>query len=116
TLRRPPAARRCRDSPRRAPVRGGRRDPRRPRVVPCAGRSDRAPGARPALRRRGVTAPSGRAWPCWLAPGDVNGFLALALDNVTNLVILSSLLICVFASPPDLVLFRMVPGPALGVP
>src|SRR5438309_6827399 len=51
----------------------------------------------------------------WLAPGDVNGFLALALDNVTNLVILSSLLIGVFGFPPDLVLFRMVPGTALGV-
>src|SRR5438128_8151135 len=51
----------------------------------------------------------------WVAAGDVNGFLGLALDNVTNLVILSSLLIGVFGFPADLVLERMVPGTALGV-
>jgi adenine/guanine/hypoxanthine permease len=51
----------------------------------------------------------------WFAPGDVNGFLGLALDNLTNLVILSSLLVGVFNFPADLVLFRMVPGTALGV-
>jgi len=50
-----------------------------------------------------------------VAAGDVNGFLGLALDNVTNLVILSSLLIGVFGFPADLVLGRMVPGTALGV-
>ena len=62
-----------------------------------------------------MTARAGRAGPPWLASGDVNGFLALALDNVTNLVILSSLLIGVFKFPSDLVLLRMVPGTALGV-
>src|SRR5437773_907138 len=51
----------------------------------------------------------------WVAAGDVNGFLGLALDNVTNLVILASLLIGVFGFPADLVLGRMVPGTALGV-
>src|SRR5213592_1250124 len=51
----------------------------------------------------------------WVAAGDVNGFLGLALDNVTNLVILSSLLIGVFGFPADLVLGRVVPGTALGV-
>src|SRR5205809_359205 len=51
----------------------------------------------------------------WVAARDVNGFLGLALDNVTNLVILSSLLIGVFGFPADLVLGRMVPGTALGV-
>src|SRR5438445_324741 len=51
----------------------------------------------------------------WVAAGDVNGFLGLALDNVTNLVILSSLLIGVFGFPADLVLGRMVPGTARGV-
>jgi adenine/guanine/hypoxanthine permease len=51
----------------------------------------------------------------WAAPGDVNGFLGLALDNLTQLVILSSLLIGVFGFPADLVLRRMVPGTALGV-
>src|SRR5262245_60432488 len=47
--------------------------------------------------------------------GDLNGFLGLALDNVTQLVILASLLIGVFKFPADLVLQRMVPGTALGV-
>ncbi len=53
--------------------------------------------------------------PRWFAAGDVNGFLGLALDNVTNLVIISSVLIGVFGFPADLVLHRMVPGTALGV-
>ena len=51
----------------------------------------------------------------WIRPGDLNGFLGLALDNVTQLVILASLLIGVFQFPADLVLYRMVPGTALGV-
>ena len=42
-------------------------------------------------------------------------FLGLALDNLTQLVILSSLLIGVFGFPADLVLCVMVPGTALGV-
>jgi AGZA family xanthine/uracil permease-like MFS transporter len=45
----------------------------------------------------------------------VNGFLGLALDNTTQLIILSSLLIGVFRFPADLVLYRMVPGTAVGV-
>ena len=53
--------------------------------------------------------------PRWIRPGDVNGFLGLALDNVTQLVVLSGLLIGVFGFPPGLVLGRMVPGTALGV-
>src|SRR5262245_45633662 len=32
----------------------------------------------------------------WVAAGDVNGFLGLCLDNVTQLVVLSGLLIGVF--------------------
>jgi AGZA family xanthine/uracil permease-like MFS transporter len=56
-----------------------------------------------------------RRLPDWIRPGDLNGFLGLALDNVTQLVILSSLLIGVFKFPADLVLHRMVPGTALGV-
>ena len=51
----------------------------------------------------------------WIRAGDLNGFLGLALDNITQLVILSSLLIGVFKFPADLVLQRMVPGTALGV-
>ena len=56
-----------------------------------------------------------RSAPRWIRAGDLNGFLGLALDNVTQLVILSSLLIGVFKFPADLVLRRMVPGTALGV-
>ncbi|HET7875255.1 MAG TPA: MFS transporter [Methylomirabilota bacterium] len=53
--------------------------------------------------------------PRWYAPGDWNAFFGLALDNMTQLVILSSLLIGVFGFPADLVLRVMVPGTALGV-
>ncbi len=53
--------------------------------------------------------------PPWIRPGDLDGFLGLALDNVTQLVVLSGLLIGVFGFPADLVLGRMVPGTALGV-
>jgi len=51
----------------------------------------------------------------WYAPGDWNAFCGLALDNLTQLVILSSLLIGVFGFPADLVLGVMVPGTAAGV-
>jgi AGZA family xanthine/uracil permease-like MFS transporter len=68
------------------------------------------------VRRRASTSPRARSRSLrWTAAGDVNGFLGLALDNVTQLVILSSLLIGVFGFPADLVLGRMVPGTALGV-
>jgi hypothetical protein len=45
----------------------------------------------------------------------LNAFFGLALDNTTQLVILSSLLIGVFKFPADLVLGRMGPGTAAGV-
>ena len=48
-------------------------------------------------------------------PGDLNAFFGLMLDNLTQLVILSGILIGVFAYPPDLVLTRIVPGSAVGV-
>src|SRR5262252_5044329 len=51
----------------------------------------------------------------WYAPGDWNAFFGLALDNLTQLVILSGLLIGVFGFPSDLVLRKMVPGTAIGV-
>jgi len=47
--------------------------------------------------------------------GDLSAFLALLLDNVGNLVFLSSILIITFHFPPDLVLSRMLPGTAVGV-
>jgi len=73
-------------------------------------RGDSSPAAPP------TTPPRARSRPLrWAAPGDVNGFLGLALDNLTQLVILASLLIGVFGFPAELVLGRMVPGTALGV-
>jgi AGZA family xanthine/uracil permease-like MFS transporter len=51
----------------------------------------------------------------WISSGDLNAFFGLALDNMTQLVILSSLLIGLFKFPADLVLFRMIPGTAVGV-
>ena len=51
----------------------------------------------------------------WYAPGDGNAFFGLALDNLTQLVILAGLLVGVFGFPPGLVLGVMVPGTAVGV-
>ena len=51
----------------------------------------------------------------WYGPGDVNAFFGLAVDNLTNLVVLAGLLVGVFGFPSDLVLYRIVPGTALGV-
>jgi adenine/guanine/hypoxanthine permease len=51
----------------------------------------------------------------WAAPGDLNAFFGLMLDNVMNLVILAGILIGVFAFPADVVYTRMFPGTALGV-
>ncbi|MBM3221607.1 MAG: MFS transporter [Candidatus Rokubacteria bacterium] len=62
---------------------------------------------------RAPAAVAGR--PAWFGPGDLNGFLGLALDNVGVLVILSGALIGIFGFPADLVLGKMVPGTALGV-
>lgn len=51
----------------------------------------------------------------WYGPGDTNAFFGLVIDNTTNLVVLAGLLVGVFHFPADLVLYRMVPGTALGV-
>lgn len=68
-------------------------------------------GHRPA----GVGTTRAAFLPAWIRAGDLNGFLALALDNTTQLIILSGMLIGVFRFPADLVLHRIVPGTALGV-
>ncbi len=47
--------------------------------------------------------------------GNLSAFLALTLDNIGNLVFLSSILIVTFHYPADLVLTRMLPGTAVGV-
>src|SRR4029453_18735124 len=51
----------------------------------------------------------------WAAPGDVNGFFALMLDNVVNLALLGGILVGGFGFPASLVYTRMFPGTALGV-
>jgi adenine/guanine/hypoxanthine permease len=51
----------------------------------------------------------------WFRAGDLNGFFALMFDNVANLVILASILIGAFGFPSSIVLYRMVPGTAIGV-
>src|ERR1700739_843174 len=51
----------------------------------------------------------------WFRAGDLNGFFALMFDNVANLVILSSILTGAFRFPSSIVLYRMVPGTAIGV-
>jgi AGZA family xanthine/uracil permease-like MFS transporter len=49
------------------------------------------------------------------AAGDIGAFFALALDNLTNLVLLSAILVGGFQFPADVLLTRMIPGTALGV-
>ena len=53
--------------------------------------------------------------PRWLAPGDVNGFIGLLVDNLSLLGFLATVLIGVFGFPADVVFERMFPGTALGV-
>jgi len=90
-------------------------------VVPGPGGADAGAGPRAdgAAGGPGAEGPLTPAAPVarvqWIRPGDLNGFLGLALDNTTNLVILTGLLVGVFGFPADLVLTRMVPGTALGV-
>lgn len=51
----------------------------------------------------------------WAAPGDINAFFGLILDNVVNLAILAGILVGAFGFPADVVYRRMFPGTALGV-
>ena len=50
----------------------------------------------------------------WFAPGDLNAFFALFLDNIVNLVLLAVILIG-FGIPADFIFSKMIPGTALGV-
>ena len=54
----------------------------------------------------------GYQWAQW---GDLNAFFGLILDNISNLVILTSILAGVFAYPLDSIFTLMIPGTALGV-
>ncbi len=51
----------------------------------------------------------------WVAPGDLNGFFALSIDNLALLAGMSGILVGLFKMPGDLVLGQMVPGTACGV-
>lgn len=51
----------------------------------------------------------------WAQAGDLNAFFGLMLDNVTNLVVLTGILVGVFGYPADKVYSLMIPGTALGV-
>lgn len=51
----------------------------------------------------------------WYSAGDINGFFALAIDNLAMLAGMSAILIGIFHVPPDLVVGRMLPGSAIGV-
>ncbi len=51
----------------------------------------------------------------WLQAGDINAFFGLMLDNMSDLVIMAGILIGVFGFPQEIVLYRMIPGTAVGV-
>ena len=51
----------------------------------------------------------------WVQWGDLNAFFGLMLDNVTNLVVLTGILVGVFGYPGDKVYSLMIPGTAFGV-
>jgi len=51
----------------------------------------------------------------WAAPGDVNAFCGLCIDNLAGLVLTVSLLATVFGYPPEFALTHLVPGTAVGV-
>jgi AGZA family xanthine/uracil permease-like MFS transporter len=47
--------------------------------------------------------------------GDINAFFGLMLDNMTQLVILAAILTGVFNFPKEIVLYKIIPGTAVGV-
>lgn len=51
----------------------------------------------------------------WIAPGDINGFFGLVVDNLSILGFLATALIGLFGFPAEVVFTRMFPGTALGV-
>ena len=51
----------------------------------------------------------------WAAPGDVNAFFGLMLDNIADLVLTVGLLTAIFGFPAIFALRYMVPGTAIGV-
>ncbi len=51
----------------------------------------------------------------WAAPGDVNAFFGLMLDNIADLLLTVGLLAAVFSFPASFAMRYMVPGTAIGV-
>ncbi len=51
----------------------------------------------------------------WTSRGDINAFFGLTLDNVSDMILMASLLVGVFAMPSEFVLRNMIPGTAIGV-
>jgi len=51
----------------------------------------------------------------WAAPGDLNAFFGLCIDNLAGLVLTVSLLAAVFGYPAEFALGHLVPGTAVGV-
>ena len=51
----------------------------------------------------------------WLSAGDLNGFLALVIDNLSVLAFLSAALVGIFGFPAEFLVTHMLPGTALGV-
>jgi AGZA family xanthine/uracil permease-like MFS transporter len=50
----------------------------------------------------------------WFQAGDVNAFFGLVIDNISGMILMTSLLVG-FGMPRDFVLTRMIPGTAVGV-
>ncbi|QEM66823.1 MFS transporter [Geobacter sp. FeAm09] len=53
--------------------------------------------------------------PRLFAIGDINAFFGLMLDNMSGLVVMSAILTGAFGMPREIVLYRMLPGSAMGV-
>ena len=51
----------------------------------------------------------------WAAPGDINAFFGLMLDNFANLLLTVGLLAAVFEFPTSFAIQHMIPGTAIGV-
>ena len=51
----------------------------------------------------------------WAAPGDINAFFGLVLDNTANLLLTVGLLAAVFEFPTNFAIRSMIPGTAIGV-
>src|ERR1700676_5612716 len=51
----------------------------------------------------------------WAAPGDVNAFFGLLLDNLANLVQIVALLVTIYGFPASFAFQYMIPGTAIGV-